>query len=285
MPSIKVRCPHCSLEATEIRPFLFQSAVAYCKKCGWNVERATSKLRSQMWNMWLLSGIGVVLAATAWIKGPYGVNGAALIAIPFVCLPLASGLVTKYRLSRLPAIRPDLRQSVIGEGTTASATEAVSGQEEAASMALRPRMVRLTKRGYLYVAGVGVLTVLVLWLLSTVLPGISGSSNTTIAKFGVATVIYSWALWSCASFFRNRIHERRLLMNGELSQGYVLNQYETRYVRQIAYRYRDASGTGFQNRATDFSNKLYEEMPLHVFYDPFNPSESAALESSLFRIS
>jgi hypothetical protein len=50
------------------------------------------------------------------------------------------------------------------------------------------------------------------------------------------------------------------------------------------YSYRDSSGKGFQNRVTDFSNKLYEEMPIHVFYDPLNSCESAALESSLYRV-
>jgi hypothetical protein len=50
------------------------------------------------------------------------------------------------------------------------------------------------------------------------------------------------------------------------------------------YSYRDASGKGFQNRVTDFSNKLYEEMPIHVFYDPLNSCESVALESSLYRV-
>jgi hypothetical protein len=273
------------MEATEIRAFLFQSGVAYCKKCGWNVEKATAKLRSQMWGMWVLSGIGVVLASMAWIRGPYGVNGAALIAIPFVSLPLASGLVTNYRLSRLAVVRPGPRRGVVDGATPASATRDVADHENSASLALRPRMVRLTTRGRLYIAGVALLTALVLWLLSLVLPGVGGPSNTALAKYVVATVIYGWALWSCISFFRNRIRERRLFMNGELSQGYVLNQSETRYGSYIVYRYRDASGADFQNRATDFSNKLYEEMSIHIFYDPYSPSESAALESSLFRIS
>jgi hypothetical protein len=46
--------------------------------------------------------------------------------------------------------------------------------------------------------------------------------------------------------------------------------------------YRDASGNGFQNRATDFSNTLHEEMPIHVFYDSLDSRESAVLEGSLY---
>jgi hypothetical protein len=237
-----------------------------------------------MWDMWLVAGVGVLLASTAWIRGPYGVSGAAMIAIPFVSLPLASGLVTKYRLSRLADVHPERQQRVVDGETASSANRTVADHERDASLAMRPRVVRLTMRGYLYAAGMTVLTAFVLWLLARVLRGISGLSNAAIAKHVFAILVYSWFLWSCASFFRNRIRERRLFMNGELSQGYVLNQSETPYGRHIKYNYRDASGAGFQNWATDFSNKLYEEMPIHIFYDPLNPSESAALESSLYRL-
>jgi hypothetical protein len=245
--------------------------------------KATAKLRSQMWDMWLVAGVGVLLASTAWIRGPYGVSGAAMIAIPFVLLPLASGLVTKYRLSRLAGVHPDRQQRAV-DGETASAIRTVAGHERDASLAMRPRVVRLTMRGYLYTAGMTVLTAFVLWLLSLRLRGISGPSNVAIAKHVFAIFVYSWALWSCASFFRNRIRERRLFMNGELSQGYVLNQSETPFGRHIEYNYSDMSGTAFQKWATDFSKTLYEEMPIHIFYDPLNPRESAALESSLYRL-
>jgi hypothetical protein len=128
-------------------------------------------------------------------------------------------------------------------------------------------------------------TAFVLWLLSLVLRGIAGPSNlATIGKGVVALAIWSWALWSCISFFRNRIRERRLFMNGELSLGVVVTQSGTEFGSRIVYRYRDATGNSFQNRATDFSKKLYEEMSVHIFYNPLNPSENAVLEGSLYQI-
>lgn len=284
MLSAKVHCPHCHTEATEVRAFLLiQDSVAYCENCGWNIEKATTKLRRDMWAMWLVSGTGVLMAATAGMRGPYGIRGALLIAVPFIALPLGSGLVAKYRLSRIAAIhaRPEL---VVHEETPASAIRAAADQEKDISLAMRPRSVRLTMRGYLYTAGVALATAPMLWLLTLVLRGIADSSHAGIAKYLVALLVWSWTLWSCVSFFRNRIRERRLFISGELSQGFVLTQSKTRYGSLIEYRYRDASGKGFQNRATDFSNKLYEEMPIHVFYDPLNSCESAALESSLYRV-
>jgi hypothetical protein len=274
--STRVHCPHCHTEATEIRAFLFQNSVAYCKNCGWNAASATTKLRSDMWAMWLVSGIGILLAVTAWIRGPYGIRGALSIAVPFVALPVGSGLVTRYRLSRIDTTE--------ARTTIASASLPPPVQENSVSRAPRPRMARLTLRGHLYIAGVALATAFILWLMSLVLREVAGSSNVAVARNVVALLVWSWALWSCISFFRNRIRERRLFINGELSQGFVLSQSETRYGNRIVYTYRDASGNGFQNRATDFSNRLYEEMPIHVFYDSLSSCESAALESSLFRI-
>lgn len=237
-----------------------------------------------MWGMWLAVGIGVLLASTAWIRGPYGANGAAMIAVPFVSLPLASGLLTKFRLSRLAALQPRVQQEVVEREEPVSAIRAAAEEEKDPSLTIRPRRVRLTLRGFGYTAGMAVLTTVLLWLLFLVLQGIAVSSYAAAARYMVAIFVDIWALWSCISFFRTRIRERRLFMNGELSQGHVLNQSETRYGRQIVYGYRDASGTAHQKPATDFSNKLYEEMPIHIFYDPLDPSESAALEGSLYRL-
>jgi hypothetical protein len=73
-------------------------------------------------------------------------------------------------------------------------------------------------------------------------------------------------------------------MNGELSQGVIVTQYGTQLGSHIVYGYRDGSGNALQNRATDFSKKLYEEMPIHVFYNPLDSRESAVLEGSLFQL-
>lgn len=284
MPSIKVHCPHCHTEATEIRAFLSQGSVAYCKNCGWNIGNTTTKLRGQMWGMWLAAGIGILLASTACIRGPYGVNGAAMIAAPFVLLPLASGLLIKYRMSRLSAVHPRIQQGAIDRAKPASASLAVADQEKDALSAMRPRVVRLTTRGYLYCAGMALVTAFVLWLLSFGLQGISGPSNADKAKSAFVLLVWGFAFWSCISFFRNRIREKRLFTSGEVSEGVVLTQSDKRIGSRIVYSYRDGRGSGFANRATDFSNKLHEEMPVHIFYDPLNSRESAALEGSLYRL-
>jgi hypothetical protein len=236
--------------------------------------------------MWMASGIGVLLASTAWSRGTLDLRGALGLTVPFVALPMGSGLVSNYRLCRIAAIRPDSPQQAVYSAAPAAATRDVADQAGDLSTAMRPRTVNLTMRGYFYIAGVAMATAIVLWLLllSVELWGSAGQSSGGFVKQVFALFVWGWALWSCISFFRNRIRERQLFANGELSQGLVLRRTATRYRTLITYSYRDATGDGIQNRATDFSSRLYEEMPVRVFYDPTNSRMSAALESSLYRV-
>lgn len=276
-----MHCPHCPREATELRAFLLQHGTAYCTGCGWNIVNARTKLRTDMWAMWLVSGLGILMAVTAWMRGPYGIRGALLIAVPFVALPFGSGIVTWHRLSNIAVKQPNSTEQL---GTTPPAARAATVQVNDVSLAIRPRLVRLTTRGYLYSSGMILVTAFVLWLLSFGLQGIASPSNTDRTKSAFSALVWGLCLWSCISFFRNRIREKRLFVNGEVSEGVVLTQSETRMGSRIVYGYRDGKGSGFQNRATDFSSELYEEMPIHVFYDPLDPRESAALEGSLYRV-
>ena len=123
---------------------------------------------------------------------------------------------------------------------------------------MRPRLVRLTTRGYLYTAGMVLLTAFVLWLLSfwparnclshqaRTEPRVRSLFLYGASHFGRVTSPFSWS-----------IREKHLFTNGEVSGGVVLTQSEARIGSRIVYSYSDARGSSFQNRATDFSNKLY----------------------------
>ena len=285
LSSTKLHCPHCHTEATEIKACLSQDSVTYCKNCGWNIKKATTMLRDDLQTMWISVGVGGLFAAAIWMRGgSEALAGVIGIAIAAVALPLVLVLFTKRRLSRLAALQPRTPQQIVHAVAPALTISAAADQERDAFLAMRPRMVRLTRRGYSFVAGIALLTPFVAWLLSVAVRGIAGQWNIAIVKYVLALLLWSSVLWRCVSFFRNRIRERRLLVNGELSHGLVLKQSKTTYGSQIVYRYRDLSGKLFQNCATDFSNTLYEDMPLHVFYDQLDSCESAALESSLYRV-
>src|SRR5207245_1754096 len=102
----------------------------------------------------------------------------------FVGLPLGSGLVAKYRLSRIAEIQPGRPRQAVHVTTPPSATQPAADQDNDVSLAMRPRTVRLTMRGYFYIAGVALATAFVLWLLSLVLRGIAGPSN--LARIGAS---------------------------------------------------------------------------------------------------
>jgi hypothetical protein len=179
--------------------------------------------------MWAVAGLGVLLAVTA-MRGPFGMRGAVLLTVPFVALPLSSGLAAKYRLSRIAEIQPGRPGQAVHRITPPSATQVTANQDNDVSLAMRPRTLHLTMRGYLYTAGVALAPAFVLWVLSLVLRGITGPSNLAIlGKYVVALFVWGWALWSCISFFRNRIRERQLFINGELSESFVLTKSRTRY--------------------------------------------------------
>jgi hypothetical protein len=227
--------------------------------------------------------MGVLLATVVWIRG-VGMSGALVVVVPFIALPLVSNLFIRQKLSTIADAQPRASEHIVTELSAHSQAEVSACQIDDVSRLSRPRDTRLTMRGYFYIGAMILLTAFLLWVLSLLLPEIIGVSSTNKTKSLFASLVWALGLWSCVSFFRNRIRERRLFMNGELSQGMVVSRSDTRAGRQIVYCYRDGRGHGFQNRTTDFSNRLYEEMPVHVFYNPLDSRQSAVLEASLYRV-
>lgn len=283
MPYPEVHCPHCHKAAMETRSFLLGDAnERYCNECGWNTEKAARNLRIDMWVMLGFSVVGVLLTAKAWMAESLGPRMALGVAILVVALPFGSGIVTRYRLSKIVVARRQV-STPVSDRTSAPAKDDPLLPSDA-SLTIRPRAVRFTKRGHIYSVGMALATAFVLWVLSFGLRGLLGPSGAGKMKSVLVVVLWTVFLWSCVSFYANRIRERRLFLNGELSRGIVMAQSNTQLGSRIVYSYSDKNGNGFQNRATDFSKKLYEDMPVHVFYDTNNSRASVILEGSLFQL-
>jgi len=232
----------------------------------------------------MLSGLGVLLAVTAWIRGPFGVGGALMVASAFLTLPLASGLLAKYRLSKIGAVAATAPH--LGTLYTAPALETPTGRDTIndAALAMRPRRARLSARGYVYLWSMGVVTALVAFLVYRCLQILATSPGISTVPALLLVLVCGVLLWQCFSFFRNSVREKRLLSNGELSHGFVVTQSNSRNGSKIVYRYQDSVGNVHFSRVTDFSGKLCEQMPIHVFYNPLNSGISATLEGSLYRV-
>lgn len=276
----KIACPRCRSDATQLPAFLNNHSVAFCDYCGWNIPAATARTVADIRGGWLAGAIGLVLVLLAW-RGPWGFRGALLLGAAFLWLPASLVLLGRHRLSRIRrvATAPEPIVDPAAVGHTRNNFEL-----ERFCLTPRPRQVRISWLGRLYVVGVGGLTILVLWLGYILLQEFMHLASANPVKLVFAFVIYGWWCWCCFAFFRNRIQERNLFVNGEFATGTVATRTEGREGAHIVYVFQTASGGRFQNRVFDFSKNQFEQMPVHVFYDPLNPSRSAALEASVYRI-
>jgi hypothetical protein len=277
----KIACPRCGSDATELPAFLKNHSVAYCEHCGWNIPRATTRIRMDVHVGWALSAVGLALVMVAW-RGPWGFKGALMIGAAFLLLPASMVLLGQYRLTLIKRVATGL-----GQTTPAPATIGLTQgniELDRFCMTPRPRRVRMRWLGRLYVVGVGAATVLGLWLLSFMVQTLWHPPSGTAVKLVFGVVVYCGWCWICFAFFRNRIRERNLFVNGEVAMGTVATRTEGPQGAHIVYVFQAASNGAFQNRVFDFSKNQFEQMPVHVFYDPLDPSRSAALEASVYRV-
>jgi hypothetical protein len=255
-------------------------SVAYCEHCGWNIPAATSRTLTDIRAGWLVGAFGLVLTGLAW-RGPGGVRGALAIAVAFLLLPTPLALMGQYRLSRIRRIAT----APAPTGDPAAAGQTQSNLElDRFRLTPRPRPVKMSWLGRLYVFGVGAATILGLWLLSFMVQTLVHPPPGAAIKLVFGAVLYCGWCWICFVFFRNRIRERNLFVNGDVATGTVATRKEGDQGTYIVYVFQAASGGAFQNRVFDFSKNQFEQMPIHVFYDPLDPARSAALEASVYRI-
>jgi len=206
-----------------------------------------------------------------------------MIGVAFLWLPASLALLGQYRLSQIKRIATRPAQTT---GPSASGGQPKSNFElDRFCLTPRPRRVKMSWLGHLYVVGVGGATVLGLWLLSIMVRALLHPSPGATLKLVFGVVVYCGWCWTCFAFFRNRIRERNLFVNGEFAMGTVAIRTEGSQGAHIVYAFQAASGRAFQNRVFDFSKKQFEQMPVHVFYDAVDPSQNAALETSLYRVS
>jgi hypothetical protein len=266
---------------------MVQEKAAYCATCGWNLALTIRHCKENLIAFAGAAALGIVLAAVAWVRGPYGFSGAAMIGSVLIVLPGGYALVALNRRSRLQKL-----QETIGESGAASPSvanrEIPAFRIDPLRFAIRPRKLRVSLRGWLYSAGMAASALFWLWLLSVLVSSLKGGFAGVFWRSLLGFALAAWTLGQCILFFRNRVREWQLFRDGEVSPGRVLARGRKRYwhfsISQIVYEFRDGGQRLFQKRETDFPEQLYEEMALHVFYDRDDPRRSVALEGSLYRV-
>lgn len=285
----KINCPHCDSPA--VRASLIDGYKFYCSRCGWNHEIVRRELSSTIVVSLVLVALGVVLAIVVRIKNP-GERWAWAILIAFSGLPVYYALsaflqMRKLRRMSFQPIIDHSRAIAISEASSCVPSKTtVFKEREFPELAVvpRPRKVKMTWKGRFYTA-----FALVVVSLFTVygLPALWSDFNNPHSSHGrnwslVAPliVIYGYSF----IFFRNRLRERQLLVNGELVSGYVTAQNNGRYTHSVQYCFKLSGGRVAFGRCNDASRSLYEGMTVPVFYDAENPKRSIPLDCSLARI-
>ena len=256
----------------------------YCTHCGWNIPTTSKELRVTSFALMGVCALGLLFMFLALERGKQGSAGALLIGVPFFFLPATLVLVARIRIARLARVAAgEANAGDEDEASVPSTVETVEPAAERLRFVSRPRTVTMTWKGRFYTILVLAGTAFTLWLLSIVAPALLQPAAGSLFKLLLGVAALGWWLWSCFSFLRNRIRERGLLVNGELANGVVMSRSEERYGPYIVYGFR-SGGQNVQTRCLDFSNDQFQMMPLHVFYDPLDPSRNVALESSPYRI-
>lgn len=86
-------------------------------------------------------------------------------------------------------------------------------------------------------------------------------------------------------FFRMAVNgERRILEEGELASGKVLNVYTGGRGPLVHYEYADGAGKKYQGSGRDSERRFRPGMAIPVFYDRAHPHRSATVLSTYFDV-
>jgi hypothetical protein len=271
----KVICPNCGSLATGAS--LIRGRKYYCAQCGWNVDIAQAELRSSIKAASGVAALGALLAVVALIRNPGDRAPSVMLMVTFLGLPGAWSLGAWNRLRKLrvfPAAN-------VKKGPAPNTISSKNAYNELADLA-RPRKIRTTWQGRLYFALA--LLAVGLWTYFGVPAMWNGFRDTratnTWGLVAASVVIYGYSF----GFFRNRLRERQLLVNGELASGHIVKQTNGRYNQRVEYAFKDAAGKTIMGRSIDASRSLYEGMSTPVFYDPIEPKRNISLDCSLTKL-
>jgi len=178
---------------------------------------------------------------------------------------------------------------------TGTATESASAQMNVAQDHLRrvialplPRVVRMTRRGILYIFPIGPALVALdcisgYWAAKGLASAQSLSAISQQDWVSVLTTVILAA--TVVSFWRKIFRDRRLLAYGEITLGRILRQNSGRHESStITYSFSDKQALTFTQTSTDYSKQYYEGMWALIFYDSENPRRNVADGCALCRL-
>jgi hypothetical protein len=258
----------------------------YCPNCGWNRDAAITNVRSS--TAFIPIGIVMMAAFTLFMIHLLHFRNPYQIAI-FVVFP-AIGILIQYYSSRRSLARllalsaPAMRAATVSSNsfvpsaavaTKSSAVIEPSAQQQALLRTSRPREIRMSTRGRvsLSVALVAVLGFAAMFGLHIYTVWERKHSFAVFSPGDwVVTAIVALLLLLPYAMWRQQVRECDLLENGEVALATVVGEWRgDKGQSSIEYEFKDFQGQTRRASGFDYTQKLFEGMPVAVFYDRDNP--------------
>jgi hypothetical protein len=259
----------------------------YCPSCGWNRDAAIADLRSGQLalplGIFMMGGFVFFMVRFWHFRNRYQI--AIFTVFPAIAI-LINYVVSRRSLARLQSLpAPAMRAATVPNnsfapstaltGTSAPATIDPSAQQQALLKASRPREIRMSTRGRfsLSVALLGVLGFAAIFGLHLYT---IWTRKLSVAAFTpgdwVITIIVALLLLLPYAMWRSQLRECDLLENGEVALATVVRQWKgDKSSSSIEYQFKDFQGETRKGLGFDYTEKLFEGMPVAVFYDREDP--------------
>ena len=234
--------------------------------------------------IFLMGGFVYFMVRFWHFRNPYQI--AIFTVFPAIAI-LINYVVSRRSLATLQSLpAPAMRAATVPYNSFASsaagrvaassnATVKPNAQQKSLLQTSRPREIRMSTRGRfsLSVAFVGVMGFAAIFgvHLYTI-----WQRKLSVAAFTpgdwVIAVIVAFMLLLPYAMWRSQVRECDLLENGEVALATVVRQWKgDKGSSSVEYEFKDFQGETRKGMGFDYTEKLFEGMPVTVFYDRDNP--------------
>jgi hypothetical protein len=258
----------------------------YCPSCGWNRDAALVSVRTGLSGLpigiFMMGGFVFFMIRFWHFRNPYQI--AIFTVFPAFAI-LINYIVLKRSRSRLELVSAAMTRAATLPTNSFAPSSAVAAkssavveptpQQQALLRTSRPREIRMSTRGRVTMS-VALLAVLgfaamfgvhlyTVWArkqsFAVFTPG-----DWFIAAIVVLLLLLPYGMW------RQQVRECDLLENGEVALATVIREWRgDKDQSSIEYEFKDFQGQTRRASGFDYTQKLFEGMPVAVFYDRDNP--------------
>jgi hypothetical protein len=260
----------------------------YCPNCGWNRDAALADVRGTLvmlpFGLFLMASFAFFMIRFWHFRNPFQI--AIFTVFPAIAI-LINYVVSRRSLATLQSLPvPAMRAATVpynsfapsvSAGLAASSNAVVepSAQQQALLKTSRPREIRMSTRGRfsLSVAFVGVMGFAAIFgvHLYTIWQRKLSVAAFTPGDWVIAAIVAFMLLLPFA-MWRSQVRECDLLENGEVALATVVRQWKgDKGSSSVEYEFKDFQGETRKGMGFDYTEKLFEGMPVAVFYDRDNP--------------